>query len=181
MSNSVIFQLPVLERFLAALEIGVTNFTLCDIRNGWSASFKPCSTTSLHYCMGGIGALVIQGGEQIALNPHSFVLVPAGIGYRIASSDSLPANETRHERLSDWPSLETVPTVHCGLGAAGVSTACGELKLDTKHGVDPFGAMSRPLIARFDGQSSLNNQFVLLLAEFARPGLGSRALVEALL
>jgi AraC-like DNA-binding protein len=181
MKNAAIFEQPILERFLATLDIGVANFTLCDIRDGWSARFDACATASLHYCMEGHGALVTQGGERIALTSHSFVLLPPGTAYRIESGNSLPANETRHGRLIDWPSRETVPTIQAGEGRAGIATACGELKLDTAHGTDPFSATHRPLIAHFDGQSGLKNQFVLLLAECARPGLGSRALVEALL
>jgi AraC family transcriptional regulator, activator of mtrCDE len=181
MTSRVIFELPVLERLLAALDIGVANFTLCDIRDGWSARFDACATASLHYCMEGNGALVTQSGERIALSSHSFVLLPPGIAYAIESGQPSPDSETNHGRLTDWPSRETVPTIQAGEGAVGIATACGELKLDTNHGTDPFGTIRRPLIAQFDGRSSLKNQFVLLLAESARPGLGSRALVEALL
>ena len=181
MTSRAIFELPVLERFLAALDIGVANFTLCDIRDGWSARFDACATASLHYCMEGNGALVTQSGERIALSSHSFVLLPPGIAYAIESGHPSPGSETNHGRLTDWPSRETVPTIQTGEGVAGVATACGELKLDTNHGTDPFGSTRRPLIAQFDGRSSLKNQFVLLLAESARPGLGSRALIEALL
>jgi transcriptional regulator GlxA family with amidase domain len=54
---------------------------------------------------------------------------------------------------------------------------------DAGAGGDPFKAMRRPLVARYDreGPSGLRDLFVLLLAECARPGLGSRVLVEALL
>ena len=181
MENPVLFGPSVVERFLSALDIGVANFTLCDIRDGWSARFDPCATASLHYCMEGSGALVTQEGERVPLSPHSFVLLPPGTGYRIESDRPLPEGETRHGRLSDWPARETVHTVLSGEGKAGVATACGELKLDMSSGSDPFGTMRRPLIAQFDGDSGLKNQFVLLLAECARPGLGSRTLVEALL
>lgn len=181
MTNRALFELPVLERFLAALDIGVANFTLCDIRDGWIARFDACATASLHYCMEGSGALVAQDGERIALSPHSFVLLPPGIAYQIESASSAPTGETDHGRLGDWPSRETIPTIQVGGGPVGIATACGELKLDTNYGSDPFRAMHRPLIAQFDGQSGLKDQFVLLLAECARPGFGSRALVEALL
>ena len=181
MTSRPIFELPVLERFLAALDIGVANFTLCDIRDGWSARFDASATASLHYCMEGRGALVTQTGERVALSSHSFVLLPPGIAYAIESDHPSPSNETNHGRLTDWPSRETVPTIQAGEGSAGIATACGELKFDTHHGTDPFSALRRPLIAQFDGQSGLKNQFIMLLAECAHPGLGSRALVEALL
>ncbi|MEX3790384.1 helix-turn-helix domain-containing protein [Paraburkholderia sp. BR14374] len=181
MSNHSLFGLPILERFLAALDIGVANFTLCDIRDGWSARFDACETVTLHYCMQGSGALVTQDGERISLSTHSFVLLPPGATYRLEGGSSLTTSETNYGRLTDWPSRETIPTIQVGGGREGIATACGELNLGTHFGSDPFRTMRRPLVAQFDGKSGLKDQFVLLLAECARPGLGSRALVEALL
>ena len=181
MNDLYLRELPVLERFLGALNIGVANFTLCDIRDGWSARFDACATASLHYCMGGSGVLITQDGESISLSSHSFVLLPPGVAYKIESGASCALNETDHGRVSDWPWRETVPTVQVGGGGEGISTACGELSLDTTSGGDPFRTLRHPLIAQFDGKAGLRDQFVLLLAECARPRLGSRTLVEALL
>lgn len=181
MNNAQLCEVPVLERFLAALDIGVANFTLCDIRNGWSARFEACATASLHYCMDGSGVLITQHGERVTLSAHSFVLLPPGTGYKIESGKSCTMRETNRLRVSDWPWQETVPTVQVGGGADGISTACGELRLDTTSGSDPFKSLRHPLVAQFDAKSGLRDQFVLLLAESARPGLGSRTLVEALL
>jgi AraC-like DNA-binding protein len=181
MNNPQLRELPVLERFLAALNIGVANFTLCDIRDGWSARFDACATASLHYCMEGSGVLITQHGERVSLSSHSFVLLPPGVAYKIESGKSATLRETDRGRVSDWPWQETVPTVRVGGGAEGISTACGELSLDTTSGSDPFRTLRHPLVAQFDGKSGLRDQFVLLLAECARPGLGSRTLVEALL
>ncbi|MCR4470457.1 AraC family transcriptional regulator [Burkholderia sp. SCN-KJ] len=171
----------VLDRFLAALDIGVANFTLCDIRDGWSVRFDACTTASLHYCMGGCGTLQVQDGERILLRSHSFVLLPPGVAYRIESANSSPSQRVDRARLSAWSSRETVPTVRVGEGIEGIETACGELNFDAGTGADPFRTLRRPLVTRFDGPSGLRDQFVMLLAECARPGLGSRALVEALL
>lgn len=181
MNNKHLREISVLEQFLAALNIGVANFTLCDIRDGWSARFDACTTASLHYCMDGSGALITEQGESISLSSHSFVLLPPGVAYKIESGKSCALNETDRGRVNDWPWQETVPTVQIGAGAEGISTACGELSLDTTSGSDPFRTLRHPLIAQFDSKSGLKDQFVLLLAECARPGLGSRTLVEALL
>ncbi|WP_260436351.1 cupin domain-containing protein [Burkholderia sp. Bp9143] len=67
---------PTLDHLLAALDIGVANFTLCDVRDGWTVRFDACKTASLHYCMAGSGELVVQNGERIALNSNSFVMLP---------------------------------------------------------------------------------------------------------
>ena len=94
MNNPQLRELPVLERFLAALNIGVANFTLCDIRDGWSARFDACATASLHYCMDGSGVLMTQHGESVSLSSHSFVLLPPGVAYKIESGKSCILRET---------------------------------------------------------------------------------------
>jgi hypothetical protein len=41
--------------------------------------------------------------------------------------------------------------------------------------------LSAPIIEQFDGPEGLRDQFIILLAESARPTIGTRALTEALL
>src|SRR3546814_21191933 len=49
-------------------------------------------------------------------------------------------------------------------------------------GANFFFSFGEPLVARFGGGSDgLKNQFVMLLTESRRPGIGSRPLTEALL
>ncbi|MCR4470477.1 AraC family transcriptional regulator [Burkholderia sp. SCN-KJ] len=181
MNNPRLREIPILERFLAAVNIGMAKFTLCDIRDGWSARFDACATASLHYCMDGSGVLITQQGESVSLSSHSFVLLPPRVAYKIEGAKSCTQPETDRGRVCEWPWRETVPSVQVGGGAEGISTACGELCLDTTSGSDPFRTLRHPLVAQFDGESGLRDQFVLLLAECARPGLGSQTLVEALL
>src|SRR3546814_17773082 len=72
----------ILDHLLAVLDIGVTHFTLCDIRNGWGMRFEPSRTASLHYCLAGAGSLAVRGLPAIPLEPHRFVLLPPGVDYR---------------------------------------------------------------------------------------------------
>src|SRR5581483_10205080 len=60
---------------------------------------------------------------------------------------------------------ESVPTIKAGEGKTGIVTACGEVTIGPS--VDLFGGLSAPII--------------ILLAESARPTIGTRALTEALL
>ncbi|GAB2920231.1 hypothetical protein GCM10027093_68690 [Paraburkholderia jirisanensis] len=171
----------VLDHLLATLDLGVVNFSMCDIRNGWGVRFEACSTASLHYCLSGGGALVMGEAERIALDAHSFVLLPPGVVYRIDAPGRSEARSVDRARVGGGLARETVPTVQVGDGREGVVTACGELDLGFSLATDPFNTLSRPLVTRFDAASGLRDQFVMLLAESARPGPGSRVLVEALL
>jgi AraC-like DNA-binding protein len=78
-------------------------------------------------------------------------------------------------------SQESVPTLTVGDGQQGIATACGELRVGLAVGWDLFTPLGEPLVVRFGGAEGLQDQFVMLLAESARPGVGSRVLTEALL
>lgn len=68
-----------------------------------------------------------------------------------------------------------------GTGREGLVTACGEIRAGLAGGPELFASLTQPLVVRFDGADGLKDQFSLLLAESARPGIGSRVLTGALL
>lgn len=170
----------VLDELLATLEVGATHFTACDIRRGWSVKFDACQTATLHYCLAGTGTLTLPR-DAIALNPHTFVLLPAGIAYCLESSPSSPIRLEYRQRLHAPQTGQSVPTVTVGQGEPGMSTACGEVSIGPQSGPDPFSFLRAPLVARFDDAEGLRSQFVMMLAEASRSAVGSRALIETLL
>jgi len=153
----------ILNRLLDVLDIGVAHFTVCDIRGGWGMNFDAREAASLHYCLVGPGTLVADGLPPVRLDPHSFVLVPPGVAYRIESASSKPVQLERRGRVR------------------GVETAYGELRVGLAHGMDLFTSLGKPLVVHFSGADGLRDQFVMLLAETAQPGIGSRVLTDALL
>jgi AraC-like DNA-binding protein len=171
----------VLDHLLAALDIGVTHFTVCDIRDGWGMRLDACQSASLHYCLEGVGTLIVHGSPPIQLEPHTFVLLPSGIAYRIESASHESAQLEHRVSLCGASSRESVPTLIVGEGQQGIVTVCGELRVGLAGGPDLFTSLDTPLVARFGGADGLRDQFVMLLAESARPGIGSRVLTEALL
>ena len=171
----------ILDHLLAVLDIGVTHFTVCDIRDGWGLCFDACKTASLHYCLAGGGTLTARGFLPIRLDPHSFVLLPPGIAYRIESLTSKATQLEHRGRVRGAASQETVPTLTAGEGKRGVETACGELRAGLADGVDLFASLGKPLVVHFGCTDGLRDQFVMLLAETSQPRLGSRVLTEALL
>lgn len=170
-----------LDHLLAALDIGVTHFTVCDIRDGWGIRLDACKTASLHYCLEGVGTLAVHGSLPIQLEPHTFVLLPPGVAYRIESASPKSARLEHRASLCGASSHESVPTLIVGEGQQGIITACGEIRVGLAGGSDLFISLGEPLVVRFGGADGLRDQFVMLLAESARPGVGSRVLTEALL
>lgn len=170
-----------LDRLLAVLNIDVTDFTVCDIREGWGVRLEACKTSSLHYCLEGVGTLVVHGAVPIKLEPHTFLLLPPGVTYRIESISSKQIRLEQRNRLYGVSSQESVPTLTVGEGQQGIITACGEIRVGLAGGSDLFTSLAEPMVVHFGCGEGLRDQFVMLLAESARPGVGSRVLSEALL
>lgn len=170
-----------LDHLLAALDIGVSHFAVCDIRDGWGIQLDALKTASLHYCLEGVGTLTARGTTPFRLEPHTFALLPPGVAYCIESAPSHSVRLERRTSLCGDPCHESVPTLVVGQGQKGIVTACGEIRVGLAGGSDLFIALGEPLVVRFDDTDGLRDQFLMLLAESARPGVGSRVLAEALL
>ncbi len=174
----------LLERFLASFDVGVAAFTSCDVRQGWQLVFEPSQSASLHYCLAGTGTMSVGNGPPIAVERHSFILLPPRVAYSFEAG-GVRTNEyrgsLRHGRLQARASEESVPTIRAGDGDEGLLTACGEVRFAHTWAVDLFAGLAMPIVERFDGPDGLRDQFVMLLAEGARPRIGTRALTEALL
>ena len=171
--------MELMERLLAAMEVGVGAFTSCDVRRGYDLTFNASSSATVHYCMAGNGELMVINGSSFKMRRHTFVLLPPGVVYSVASLGKQPKGTSRRRRFQAPLFAESVPTIKAGEGKTGVVTACGEVWVG--HSVDLFGGLDAPIIEQFDGPEGLRDQFVILLAESARPAIGTRALTEALL
>jgi AraC-like DNA-binding protein len=168
-----------MEKLLAAMEVGVGAFTSCDIRRGYDLSFNASSSATVHYCMAGNGELMVINGNSFKIRRHTFVLLPPGVAYSVGSIGEQPKGTSRRRRFRAPLFAESVPTIKVGEGKIGIVTACGEVSVEPS--VDLFGGLSAPIIEQFDGPEGLRDQFIILLAESARPTIGTRALTEALL
>jgi AraC-like DNA-binding protein len=168
-----------MERLLAAMDVGVGAFTSCDVRKGYDLTFDASSSATVHYCMAGNGELMVINGSSFRIRKHTFVLLPPGVVYSVGSAGKQPKGNFRRRRFRAPLFAESVPTITAGEGKTGIVTACGEVSVG--QGVNLFSSLSAPIVEQFDGPEGLRDQFVILLAESARPMIGTRALTEALL
>ena len=70
--------LELMERLLAAMEVGVGAFTSCDVRRGYDLAFDASSSATVHYCMAGNGELMVINSSSFKMRKHTFVLLTAG-------------------------------------------------------------------------------------------------------
>jgi AraC family transcriptional regulator, activator of mtrCDE len=162
------------------MEVGVASFTAFDIRAGHALEFLSSQSANVHYCLVGNGSMKVRNFATIELRQHSFVLMPAKFSYSIGAEGINSSVATAGGLIRPPLFRETVPMIHAGDGEPGILTACGEISVAVSSSPDLF-ALDKPIVEHFDGQEGLENQFIILLAESARPGIGTRALTESLL
>jgi AraC family transcriptional regulator, activator of mtrCDE len=172
--------LDLIERLLATLEVGVGAFACCDIRKGHQLTFESRPAAGVHYCLQGMGVLHLKGRKSVMLRAHSFVILPPNVMYSLGAREEHAGGDVPRRRLRAPLFTESVPTIQAGDGAAGILTACGEVRFDGVGTPGFFLDMQEPMVEHFDGPG-LREQFVILLAESARPQFGTRPLTEALL
>jgi AraC family transcriptional activator of mtrCDE len=170
----------LLDRLLANMEVGVASFTAIDIRAGHEFKFLSSQSANVHYCLVGKGTVKLKNIVPIALRQHSFVLTPPMFPYSIGAVGGKSSVGITGGLIRPALFRETVPTIHVGEGEPGILTACGEISVAVSSSPGLF-ALDKPIVEHFDGQEGLGNQFIILLAESARPGIGTRALTESLL
>lgn len=173
--------MDLIERFLATMEVGGGAFTSCDVRRGYNLIFDAAATATMHYCLDGGGELMVVNGRSFKIRKHTFVLLPPGIVYSVGSAGKEQNTTFRHRRIRAPLFAEGLPTIKAGDGKSGIVTACGEVSVGNHSGIDLFSGLLSPIIEQFDGPEGLRDQFIILLAESARPMIGTRALTEALL
>src|SRR3546814_7938899 len=149
-----------LDHLLAALYVGVTHFTVCDIRDGWGMGLDAGGAPSLHYCLEGVGTLTVQGSAPIQLEPHTFVLLPPGVAYRIESASPQSSKIEQRASLCGASSNESVPTLIIGEGEPGIVTVCGEIRMGLAGGAKFFFSFGEPLVERFGGDDGLKTPYV---------------------
>jgi AraC family transcriptional regulator, activator of mtrCDE len=162
------------------MEVGVASFTAFDIRAGHALKFLSSQSANVHYCLVGNGSMTIKNFAPIELRQHTFVLMPSMFPYSIGAVGVSSSVATTSGLIRPQLFRETVPIIYAGEGEPGILTACGEISVAMSSSPNLF-ALDKPIVEHFDGPERLDNQFIILLAESARPGIGTRALTESLL
>jgi AraC-like DNA-binding protein len=171
----------VLEHLLGILDVGVAQLTARDVRAGCGVQFGAAETPILQYCMAGRGTLAIAGTRPIPLEPHTFVLLPPRVAYRLEGASPRVVGLVHSAQLCSVPAQSLDPMPAVAEARLGMLMVYGELHVGLAGGSDLLTPSSEPIVVRFDGEHGLREQFAMLLAESARPGAGSRVLTEALL
>lgn len=167
----------MLDQLLAALDVQVNAFAICEIQAGWRLNFDGDRRPSIHYVLSGSGAIRIPDHGPIPLSQDTLVILPKDVVHAFEGG----AHEIQHDQTGSARSDGTkVPRICAGDGDYCLKVACGTIDAAFGGSLGLFDHLMHPLVESF-ATEPLRGRFQALLDELERPSFGTRALTEAFL
>lgn len=169
------------EAVFDAMTVETEPFSLCELApRGW-LTMPHSSMASLHYILGGSGALYVSGQAPITVQTGDLVLIPAGHHHSLAAADGAfvylancqpAALGLQHHRLMDEPNVEP---------STGLAVLCAHFTVGMRGAGPVIDLLRKTLIERGQKTPTANHAIDLIVAELREPRLGSRAMIRVLL
>ena len=165
-----------LDSMLDLLEVRLDAFAMCEVAEGWRLACPAMDGIVVHFVLEGEGVLRSERGE-VSLRPGMMVVAPRGL----AKSLDAPGEPVRTAAMSDTcPMSEGMVKYRAGRGERKLVLGCAAISASVGEGFGLFGHLAEPLAEKVsDDVGPL--LFEAAMRELAHPGVGTRALVGALM
>jgi AraC-like DNA-binding protein len=165
-----------LEHMLDLLEVRLDAFAVCEIAEGWRLACPPMDGILVHFVLAGEGVLRCERGD-VPLRPGTMVVVPQGLA-KMLDGPGLPVHTA--DMSSSCPLPQGMVKFRAGHAEGGLVLGCAAVTASAGEGYGLFDHLAEPLAeaAPDDAPALL---FGAMVRELARPGIGTRALVGALM
>lgn len=154
----------------------------CLVSRGSRLEMGSASVSGLHYNLKGTGKMFVSGFPPIELKPHTLIILPANMPFRIETS----ASPNRSANLSDLSrsSAETSGPVSrfiAGDSEPEVVLICGFFNAFYGSSTDMFSSLTSPIVEQFDESDRLDGTLKLAISELIKQEVGSGAMSAAVL
>lgn len=168
-----------LERLLVALSVRLQASAICEVKVGWRLVFDAMPVSTIHYVLQGRGVLRTGGGFEEPYRPGSIMIIPAGLPKSFGDDGARGETHGVENCSLLAPGLVKFSTE--GGTDIGSLMVCGQLSGESGSDLGLFDCLKVPVVERLSHDEALPRIFELLLDELAAPGVGSQAMVEALM
>ena len=180
-----------LDDLLATLDVTLNAFALCDIGPGHRLAFEAMDAVVVHYVLAGRGSVHQQDSAPVPFGPHSMLIVAPRKAQSLAAEPvtQTVAAERSCRLLADGLVLFLARDGEGVDGVQGFETAeaggllvvCGTITATLGGRFGLFDHLLDPVVADIRESPLMLAAFDQLLRELGMPGVGSRALSEALM
>lgn len=168
-----------LDRLLTTLAVRIHAFAICEIKAGWRLAFDPMDAITIHYVLAGSGRIRVAGGMDAAYAPFSMIVVPARMSQSLGEQDVVLGEANAAENCSLL--ADGLVKFTAGDGSRDTICVCATISASYGGALGLFDHLLGPVVADLSEGETLRVLFTLMLSEIAVPGIGTQALIEALM
>lgn len=168
-----------LDRLLTTLEIRVHAFAMCAIKAGWRLLFDPMEAVTIHYVLAGSGSVRTIEGIDIAYGPCSIIVVPARVPQSLGEAGVASEKASAADNCSLL--ADGLVRFTAGDGSRDTAVVCATISASYAGALGLFDHLRAPVVEMLPQGSAIQTLFEVMLAEISQPGLGTKALTEALM
>ncbi|MHC4042946.1 AraC family transcriptional regulator [Bradyrhizobium sp. 23AC] len=166
---------------MTTLDITFVRLSQCLLAAGAHLAIACVDACTIHYCLRGIGFILMEGETPIRLTPHTLVIVPPGRAMRIVATERPTAlqNVDKSSVSLFVPGSSYRHTV--GAGQPTLVLACGTFRATYGPALDLFASLATPIVETFDVHDQLDQVIACAVAKLAGQDVGMGPMSAALL
>ncbi len=168
------------DELLDRIDIFPDPFAVCELRGRCDLGLGQDTGATLHYILSGRGEIVLPGRSDIPVQKGSLILIPGMHRHTLRSvgETTHPTPDCRPAELQLRRLLKTQPGTEA---KAQVTALCAHVRVGLRGADDIIDLIRTPLSETIHDGQALAPVLRALLQELSAPGLGSRAMIRALL
>jgi len=165
-----------IEELMNLFEVGVEAFAICEIERTAALRCEPLDQVVVHFVLKGSGVIEHDGGKCL-LQPNAVIVVPRRISKVISGDGPIETicDSSQHCPLGDQPIR-----FKAGSGDPDLILGCAAVSGSIGGVIDVFEHLWEPIVEDAAGPF-LAPVFGMIERELMNPGIGTRAVVEALM
>ncbi len=171
-----------LDRLISGLSVDMVSLAECIVSPGWRLSFPGGPSAALHYNLAGEGCMRVGTFRPIPLVPHTFVIVPAMIPFRIEATEPTGRRINQVDVRNPSERANDVNRYVAGKpDVAGVLIICGYARIFFGKSLDIFENLSTPIVEQFAESDKLDLHLRAALSELIAQEVGMDVMTASLL
>lgn len=168
----------VLDQLLTTLAVRIHAFAICEIKVGWRLVFDPMEAVTIHYVLAGNGTVRVAGGADAAYAPFSIIVIPARVHQSLGEAGTVVGEASAADNCGLV--ADGLVKFTAGEGSPGTLVVCATISASYGGALGLFDRL-RDVVVEDVSQSTLRGLFAVMLAEIAKPEVGTQALMEAMM
>ncbi|MGI8526207.1 MAG: helix-turn-helix domain-containing protein [Pseudolabrys sp.] len=168
------------DRLLVTLNVAVDAFAICEVRRGLRLIHPKSDAIEVHYVLSGTMHLTVPGAEPLVCRPGSVVVVPPGL-IQAMTADGCSGRDINAADNCSMTGDGLLLLDAADGGAGDLRVVCGSIMANFAGSFGLLDKVTEPLAEDLSQVKLVRQAFATMLQEIARPTLGTRALIGALM